>query len=124
MGCWSVAAGMAGTSVGRKAEQGQLVVIGVTLTEIAFAAGGLPGVSMLPLSSKPRDSITTVPAVAGTQLSVQLEAPLATCQVVPPSTETSTPATVPPTSEALPLIVTDVATTIEATFEGEAIEEL
>src|SRR3954452_19041029 len=54
------------------------------------------GVSMLPLSSTARLRMIAVPFWFGDQVYVQLNRPTAGCQVPPPSTETSTPATVPP----------------------------
>jgi hypothetical protein len=44
--------------------------------------------------------------------------PLTNCQVVPPSTEISTPASTPPTSLALPLIVTALLLVSVAPFAG------
>src|SRR6476646_10584217 len=66
------------------------------------------GASRLPLSSTARDRIVDVglPCAAG-QVYVQLVVPVAGCQVVPPSVDTSTPATLPPPeSLAVPETVT------------------
>ena len=63
------------------------------------------GVSRLPLSSTARLLMVAEPLVSGVQLYVQLPRPVAGCQVVPPSVETSTPPTTPPTSLAVPVIV-------------------
>src|SRR5215472_12375843 len=68
------------------------------------------GVSMLPLSSTARLRKLTLPDLVGSQVKVHDERPLAGCQVRPPSTETSTPATTPPTSVAVPVMVTGVPT--------------
>src|SRR5919199_3808714 len=65
------------------------------------------GVSRLPLSSTARLLIVVEPPHApAVHEYVQLPRPVATCQVVPPSVETSTPPTTPPVSVAVPLIVT------------------
>src|SRR5438270_11327412 len=59
----------------------------------------------LALSSTARVSICAAPVAAGAQLYVQAPVPWAGCQVLPPSTETSTPATTPPpVALAVPLI--------------------
>src|SRR5437016_3822905 len=59
------------------------------------------GVSRLPLSSTARVLMVMLPGTAGTQLNDQVAeaaalARVAGCQVWPPSTESSTPATTPP----------------------------
>src|SRR5689334_19709965 len=60
------------------------------------------GVPTFPLSSVARAWIVAVPAAPGVQVYVQLPRPDAGCQVVPPSVDTSTPPTTPPTSLAVP----------------------
>ena len=52
-----------------------------------------PGTSRFPLSSTARDSTCTVPLAPGVHVYDQLPVPRAGCHVVPPSTDTSTPAT-------------------------------
>src|SRR3954468_4276535 len=52
--------------------------------------------SRLPLSSTARARIDAAPRTAGDQSKLQVEVPVAARHVVPPSTETSTPATTPP----------------------------
>src|SRR6516165_4655900 len=65
------------------------------------------GVSRLPLSSTDRLRMVVAPAILVTQVKVQFSRPDAGCHVVPPSVETSTPATTPPpVSAAVPEIVT------------------
>src|SRR4051812_49139992 len=75
----------------------------------------------LPLSSTAR----TCTAVAGlpctTQLYDQLVVPLAICQVRPPSVDTSTPATTPPASVAVPEIVDSAPSCRVAPAAGEVI---
>src|SRR5215510_12597507 len=79
-------------------EAGALVTVTVVPT---------PGVSRFPLSSAARVLIVTEPSVVGVQAYVQASRPFARCQVVPPSTDTSTPPTTPPPeSAAVPLIAT------------------
>src|SRR5919204_1459469 len=71
-----------------------------------------PGVSRLPLSSTARTLIVVVGLPWAIQLYDQLVVPVAGCQVVPPSVETSTPATTPPPlSDAVPEMVTCVPST-------------
>src|SRR6266542_6233857 len=48
------------------------------------------GVSTLPESSLARDLIVTLPSAAGVQEYVHEPVPVARCQEIPPSTETST----------------------------------
>src|SRR5688572_14709761 len=86
----------------------------------------------LPLSSTARTRTVTSPVVVGTQVYDQLVRPVAARQVVPPSTDTSTPPTTPPTSLAVPVICTafcgmpapaagDVMTTVGAVLSVEAL---
>src|SRR5882757_1086929 len=78
--------------------QGQVAGTILTLTP-------LPGVSMLPLSSTARLKSVIEPTVLGVHTKLQLERPIAGCQVLPPSPENSTPATTPPESLANPVTV-------------------
>src|SRR4051812_26472025 len=66
-----------------------------------------PGVCRLPLSSTARHLIVVDGLPWAVHVYDQLVVPLASCQVVPPSVETSTPATdPPPVSVAVPVSVT------------------
>src|SRR5437879_2491988 len=68
-----------------------------------------PGVSTFALSSAARDLVVRGPGAELTrQVKVHAVVPLARCQLVPPSMETSTPPTKPPVSVAVPLITTSV----------------
>src|SRR5262245_46302939 len=65
-----------------------------------------PAASRLPLSSIARVLIVADPGVPGVQSKFHSDVPCAAFHVVPPSTETSTPATRPPPwSVAVPVIV-------------------
>ena len=80
------------------------------ITVIPTPPAGLPplvaGFSRLPLSSTARVCKLTGPRVAGIHENDHVPRPTAGCHVWPPSTETSTPATVPPpASVAVPVIV-------------------
>src|SRR4051794_24423012 len=75
------------------------------------------GVCRLAESSTARTLIVEVGLPWTVQLYVQLVVPVAGCQVVPLSVETSTPATWPPTSVAVPLSVTLLPS---AALEGQA----
>src|SRR4051812_4712021 len=91
--------GFGGTVDALQIEQGH---VRDSVTETATPA---PGVSRLPVSSYARLLIVTLPFPAAVQLYVQLDPPVAAFHVVPPSVETSTPATTPPpVSLAVPLI--------------------
>src|SRR4051794_5723485 len=73
-------------------------------------ATGVPadGVSRLPLSSTARVRIVVDGFPCGIHEYVQLVVPDAGCHVAPPSVETSTPATTPPVSLAVPEMITGV----------------
>src|ERR1700690_1095216 len=69
--------------------------------------------------------MVNVPAApVGVQLYVQFARPGAGCQVVPPSVETSTAATVPPVSVAVPVIVVWVPACTVPPETGEVMVEL
>src|SRR6185295_2230831 len=65
-----------------------------------------PAVSRLPLSSLARVRMAIEPGAPGVQSKVHAVVPCAAFHVVPPSTDTSTPATTPPPlSDAVPVMV-------------------
>src|SRR4051794_39231224 len=77
------------------------------------------GASVLPLSSVARAMIVALGLPCATQTYVQAVVPDdAGCQVAPPSVDTSTPATTPSASAAVPLMVTRVPS---ATVAGRAL---
>ena len=79
---------------------------------------------MFRLSSVARLISVTCPLEPGVQLHVQSLVPEAGCQVAPPSTETSTPATTPPPlSLAVPVIVTEPPGATVEPAAGEVIAE-
>src|SRR3954470_24026044 len=83
-----------------------------------------PAASRLPLSSIARVRRIALPSDPGVQSYLQLGAPVAGCQVLPLSTETSTPATAPPpTSVADPLIVRRAPLGTEAAGAGDTMVE-
>src|SRR3954453_3383213 len=67
-----------------------------------------PGVCRLALSSTARALIVVDGLPCANHEYDQLVVPVAGCHVAPPSVETSTPATTPPLSEAVPEIVSSV----------------
>src|SRR4051794_28710011 len=76
--------------------------------QVTLTVTSVPGASRLPVSSTARVfSVVDGPPCAR-HVYAQLVVPLVTgCQVVPPSVEISTPATMPPpVSDAVPVIVT------------------
>src|SRR5208337_1035516 len=81
------------------------------------------GVSMLPLSSVARLRRVAVLLPEAVQVKVQLASPVAGCQVAPLSVDTSMPATTPPTSVAVPWIVTLVPVGMAAPATGEVMTE-
>src|SRR6266566_8853030 len=104
-----------GTEPVPKTEQGQF-----TLTT---AAG--PGVCRLPLSSTALDSMAAVGLPCATHVKVQFVVPVAGSQVLPPSVDTSTPATTPPpASPAVPVIVTVVPSEMLAPAAGDVIVDV
>src|SRR5947207_5646636 len=113
----SVTGAVAGASVARNALHGHVgpppPLPTVTVTE--------PAAPMLPLSSIPRARTVTVPLAGVLHENVQLVVPFAAAHVAPPSVETSTPATTPPTSDAVPDTVTVAFAATFAPFDGEAI---
>src|SRR5687768_6814794 len=89
---------------------GGMAEAGKKLLPVTITVRPAPGVSRLTLSSTARVLMVNVPALGATQLYVQVSSPTARCHVVPPSVETSTAAMTPPTSEAVPLMVTALPT--------------
>src|SRR5262245_47901271 len=85
---------------------------------------GAEGAERLRLSSTARLRRFVGPTAVATQLKVQLVVPVAACQLAPPSTDTSTAATTPPTSLAVPAIVTGPPLATVAPLAGEVIVEL
>src|SRR6266542_1290431 len=79
---------------------------------------------MFPLSSIARLCSVAVPEVDATQLYDQLVVPMAGCQVLPPSVDTSTPATTPPTSAAVPVMEMLAPLVNEAPAVGEVMTEV
>src|SRR5262245_39922007 len=80
--------------------------------------------SMLPLSSTARERIRALGAPWAIHEYVHDVVPVAGCHVAPPSAETSTPATVPPASVAVPEIVTLVPSAIAVPCAGLVIVEM
>src|SRR5437899_1902021 len=90
----SGSAGVPGTVDAVQIVHGQICA--TTLMTTLFGPEPSPAGSRLPLSSKPRDLMVPGPVALGVQSNVQAVVPVARCHVVPPSTDTSTPATTPP----------------------------
>jgi hypothetical protein len=67
--------------------------------------------------------MTADPSIDGTHRYVQFAPPLAGCHDAPPSTETSTPATTPDVSVAVPVITTSVSAATLAPAVGKVIVE-
>src|SRR5215471_5768192 len=88
-----------------------------------------PGVSRFPQSSTARTRSVTAPGVCGVQAYVQFAFPVAGAHVVPPSTDTSTPPTLPPldsppASTAVPLIVTVTPAGVVPPLNGNPIDDV
>src|SRR3954469_21832337 len=96
------------TSIGLLSPDAVVVGVVVALQIVHGHARAAPD-SRLPLSSTARVCRFAGPVVVGVKVYVQLWVPEASCQVGPPSVETSTPATTPPpVSAAVPVTVTGV----------------
>jgi hypothetical protein len=83
------------------------------------------GSCTFPLLSTARLLILTCPGVAGVKLKLHAVVPVAALKVAPPSTDTSTRATVPPpASLAVPVMLTAVPVDTVAPDAGEVIAEV
>src|SRR5664280_711176 len=114
----------AGVSVGWNTVHGQLGATGaVTVTFTTFGdPPPVPAVSRFPESSNARLLIVAGPCAPGVQEYVQLVVPVAGFQVVPRSTETSTPAMLPPPeSTAVPVIAIALPLDTVAPLAGKVI---
>ena len=104
---------------------GQMVQGQVWLPVPTVTATPALGDSRLPLSSVARLRSVKLPELPAAQVYVHVPRPVARCQVVPPSVETSTPPTTPPpVSVAVPDTVTCVPGAIELLAAGEVIVDL
>src|SRR5262245_56613368 len=83
-----------------------------------------PGVSMFTLSSMARVLMVSGPSAVGRKVKLHEVVPAARFQVVPPSTDTSTAATTPPTSLAVPVTVTGEPTGTVAPVAGDVMAEV
>src|SRR5262249_5921308 len=97
-------------------------VVSAALTVTLICVGGF---CWFPLLSTARLLIVACPVVVGVQLKVHEVVPEAAVKVAPPSTDTSTLATVPPPeSLAVPEMVTAVPVVTVAPFAGDVIVEV
>src|SRR3954451_9455701 len=106
----------AGVAVDGQMVQGQSPAGGVPLPNVIVRP--VPGVSVRAESSVARVLIDTVLLTLGVNVYDHDVVPVAGCHDVPPSIETSTPPTTPPTSLAVPLIVTGEPTATVAPSAG------
>src|SRR5262245_28197982 len=83
-----------------------------------------PGSSTFALSSNARLTITTGPATVGVHCSAQFVVPVAAVHVRPPSIETSTRATVPAASNAVPSITNGLPRRNRAAAVGNRIVDI
>src|SRR6185295_8583919 len=114
----SATLGLMGTVDGfHKLVHGQLPAITDTVTLLL-------GAPRLPLSSMARLRSAAVPSTPGDQVKLQIEVPSAVRHVAPLSTETSTAATTPPTSLAVPVIVTGLPLWTCAPIAGDVMTEI
>jgi hypothetical protein len=91
---------------------------------VRVMATGAAGVSMLPLSSLARLFSMTAPTPLDGHVKVQFSRPAAGFQVCPLSTDTSTPATLPSASDAVPAMVTLLPDATDEPFAGDVIVEV
>src|SRR5262249_10879941 len=117
IGAASALAAMAGAAVGGQMLQGQL-------RAVTFTGTLLRCVSRFALSSTARLRNLGSPVLSGVQWWIPFSRPVAGCQVLPSSVETSTPPmTPPPASLAVPVMVTVEFDCTLACAEGEAITD-
>src|SRR2546427_2569637 len=116
-GCASTTLATAGVADRSQMLHGQVKAVTLTLVPAL-------GVSRFPLSSVARLLITAGPPVDGVQWYVQFPCPVARCHDAPPSTETSTAATMPLASDAVPLITTSAPTMSVDPLTGETIVDV
>jgi hypothetical protein len=96
---------------------------GVTSWAVTVISAG--GSCVFPLLSTARLLIFTCPGMAGVKLKLHAVVPVAALKVAPPSTDTSTRATVPPpASLAVPVMLTAVPVDTVAPGAGEVIAEV
>jgi hypothetical protein len=95
---------------------------GVTSWAVMVISVG--GSCTFPLLSTARLLILTCPGVAGVKLKLHAVVPVAALKVAPPSTDTSTRATVPPASLAVPVMLTAIPVDKFAPDAGEVIAEV
>jgi hypothetical protein len=94
----------------------------VSRTVTVISAGGS---CAFPLLSTARLLIVAGPGVVGVQLKLHAVVPVAALKVAPPSTDTSTRATVPPpVTLAVPVMLTVVPVDTVATAVGDVIVEV
>ncbi|HEX5084442.1 MAG TPA: hypothetical protein VFY40_20550, partial [Blastocatellia bacterium] len=101
-----------------------IVEIGGVVSWINVTAICAGGSCTFPLVSTARLLIVADPGVAGVQLKLHEVVPEAALKVAPPSTETSTRATDPPVSLAVPVMVVVALVTTVAPGAGEVIAEV
>ena len=88
---------------------------------LASIVTGAVGVPILALSSVARARIEMVPPDGAVNEYVHVPRPVARRQVVPPSVETSTPPTLPPTSVAAPVTTTLLPGATDEPWVGDVI---
>jgi len=102
-----------------------IVEVGVVVSWITVTVICAVGSCTFPLLSTARLLIVAEPGVAGVQLKLHEVVPVAALKVAPPSTETSTRATVPPpVSLAVPVMLTGTLVNTVASAAGEVIAEV
>jgi hypothetical protein len=85
-----------------------IVEVGSVVSRITVTITSAGGFCVFPLLSTARLLIVTDPGVVDAQLKLHVVVPVAALKVAPPSTETSTRATDPPVSFAVPVMLTVV----------------
>lgn len=101
-----------------------IVDVGGVVSWITVTAICVGGSCTFPLLSTARLLIVAGPGALGVQLKLHEVVPVAALKVAPPSTDTSTRATVPPVSLAVPVMLTVTLVNTVAPDAGEVIAEV
>ena len=117
MGLASLMAAAAGTTEACQIDAGKPRRTPVTVTPG-------PGTSTLTLSSTARERMVSGPSAVGRNVKLQAVVPAARRQVAPPSTDTSTAATTPSASAAVPVTVSGVPTGTSAPVAGHVTTDV
>jgi hypothetical protein len=101
-----------------------IVEVGGVVSRITVTVIWAVGFCTFPLLSTARLMIVACPGVVGVNAKLHAVVPVAALKVAPPSTDTSTRATDPPVSLAVPVMLTVTPVNTVAPDVGEVIAEV